>query len=662
METQVLYSSAFSRLFKFNTLVVITVLLSLQNVQAHTIESYTTSGCSIGSTVKIDAVVTYAPSNTWYHWQYKDGTSNTWKCFANGTNSINGQNFTVSGASWSNHQNDAPELKINNATIALEDVQVRCLMSENVDPCNPGNATVWGGDAALTQLTKTLRLHIYGGTDCGGTTPGCLGNVLMSSSNYYGGFEAGSANFSSSTALSQFSGGSANPNPIVKGRYMVLNNPFAYHTSFGKFAPHSGNNQMVVTGNNSSSSKVWYKTVSVASGAAYTFSAWFARIDGTTPTMQLKINGLEVSSQLMSTSSSVGKWIQLSGTYIIPTGVSTVEIAIYDKTASASVAHNYAIDDICFRQSCPPPAPPIIGDFVWNDLDNDGKQDAGEPGISNVVVTLFNSSNVAVMSTVTDANGAYFFSAVPCGVSGSSYKIGYSSLPADFVFTTKAASGSVATNNSDADRVTGKTDLFTLMPGQTKNDMDAGAYRPSNTLPIRLISFKGTYLNGTGSLNWNVTEAVNFNSFELERSNDAVSFNAVATINSNGKSTGSYQFTDKLLMQGANYYRLKMIDIDGNYSYSNIIVLNAEAKAVNITAIYPNPFIDLVKISLVSDKTEQVSIKLIDNLGRIIRSQSIVSQKGMNQLTLDNLSNLVPGIYVIEVITPTTSERIKLKK
>lgn len=661
MKTQITPEQKIPFLKSIIMLFLVTILLGTQQASAHRIESYTSSGCSLGSTVKVDAVVVYSPSNTWYHWQYKDGTSATWKCFVNGSNSINGQTFTVSNAWWSNKQDNAPELQISNATVALEDVQVRCLMSEGVDPCNPGSASVWGGDGANSQEAKNLRLHIWTGSDCGGTTPGCLGNMLINTS-YYGGFEAGAANFTATTGLSQFTEGLVNPNPIVKGRYMVLNNPFAYHTSFGKFAPHSGNNQMVVTGNNSSASKVWYKTVNVAAGAAYTFSAWVARIDASTPTLQLKVNGLEVASQLMNTSSAVGKWVQLSGTYIVPSGISSLEIAIYDKTSTGTVAHNYSLDDICFRQSCPPPAAPIIGDFVWNDLDSDGKQDAGEPGISNVVVTLFNSANVAIMSTVTDAKGAYFFSSVPTATEGTSYKVGFTELPSEFVFTTQYAPGATSSNNSDVNRTTGKTDLFILMPGQTKNDVDAGAYRPNNTLPIRLLSFKGNYVNGVSVLNWSVAEAVNFNKFEIERSSDAIDFNTIGAVESNGKTAGSYQFTDRVLASGINYYRLRMIDVDGQFTFSNILSINAEARGINITAVYPNPFVDIIKVSMVTDKNEIVTMRLIDNIGRIVKSQVTTSQKGMNQLAMDNVNKLMPGIYVLEVVTPSTSARMKLKK
>ncbi len=110
-----------------------------------------------------------------------------------------------------------------------------------------------------------------------------------------------------------------------------------------------------------------------------------------------------------------------------------------------------------------------VGDYVWNDNNMNGIQDAAETGVSGVTVTLFNNSNVAVAQTVTDANGFYLFSNVLPGT----YSVGFGTIPASSAFTTQNAAGSTAANNSDADQ-TGRTATFTLVGGQSKTDVDAG--------------------------------------------------------------------------------------------------------------------------------------------------------------------------------------------
>jgi len=111
-----------------------------------------------------------------------------------------------------------------------------------------------------------------------------------------------------------------------------------------------------------------------------------------------------------------------------------------------------------------------LGDFVWNDVDMNGRQDAGEPGVAGVLVTLYNSSNVAVASTVTDANGFYLFSNVLPGT----YSVGFSNIPASSSFTIQNAGVATAATNSDPDPATGRTATFTLVGGQSKSDIDAG--------------------------------------------------------------------------------------------------------------------------------------------------------------------------------------------
>jgi hypothetical protein len=111
-----------------------------------------------------------------------------------------------------------------------------------------------------------------------------------------------------------------------------------------------------------------------------------------------------------------------------------------------------------------------VGDFVWNDINMNGKQDLGEPGIAGVTVTLYDNNNVPVSRTVTDATGFYLFSNLLPGT----YSVGFGTIPAGSGFTVKNAAGTTIANDSDPDQATGKTAQFTLVAGQSNRDMDAG--------------------------------------------------------------------------------------------------------------------------------------------------------------------------------------------
>jgi hypothetical protein len=127
------------------------------------------------------------------------------------------------------------------------------------------------------------------------------------------------------------------------------------------------------------------------------------------------------------------------------------------------------------------PANASLGDKVWNDLNMDGIQDAGEPGVAGVTVTLYAADGVTVVATtVTDAFGNYIFN----NLTPADYVVGFSSLPTDYAFST-AGAGSDTTKNSDANTVSGKTGVISLLSGDNNMTIDAGIH---NTNPLNTNS------------------------------------------------------------------------------------------------------------------------------------------------------------------------------
>jgi protocatechuate 3,4-dioxygenase beta subunit len=106
-----------------------------------------------------------------------------------------------------------------------------------------------------------------------------------------------------------------------------------------------------------------------------------------------------------------------------------------------------------------------IGNFVWQDNNGNGIQDAGEPGISGVTVTL-TYPNGSTATTTTDANGAYSFGSLPAGT----YSVAFAT-PSGF---TPTSSNQGADDNLDSDPVSGSVTNIVLGAGQTNNTIDAG--------------------------------------------------------------------------------------------------------------------------------------------------------------------------------------------
>jgi uncharacterized repeat protein (TIGR01451 family) len=112
--------------------------------------------------------------------------------------------------------------------------------------------------------------------------------------------------------------------------------------------------------------------------------------------------------------------------------------------------------------------PASAGDWVWYDLNQDGQQSAGEPGVPGNFVTLYNPAGIAVAKDTTDASGAYLFE----GLVEGSYTIAFE-LPDGTIFTRNGGAASDALN-SDPDPSTGRTPAFTLSPGEHDSSLDAG--------------------------------------------------------------------------------------------------------------------------------------------------------------------------------------------
>gem|GEM_PF-1567062 len=145
----------------------------------------------------------------------------------------------------------------------------------------------------------------------------------------------------------------------------------------------------------------------------------------------------------------------------------------YDNTATIIETEQSA--SAVLKVNWMPPAE--LGDFVWNDLDQDGIQDEGEPGIEGVTVNLWSVDElcapVAIIDTMlTDANGYFLFDSLKAG----DYKVQFVLPDGDWFFTMQYA-GTDDTIDSNANPATGITDCVTLAAGASDLTIDAGMYQ-----------------------------------------------------------------------------------------------------------------------------------------------------------------------------------------
>jgi hypothetical protein len=291
-----------------------------------------------------------------------------------------------------------------------------------------------------------------------------------------------------------------------------------------------------------------------------------------------------------------------------------------------------------------------VGDYVWNDLNTDGIQNTIEPGVSGILVTLYDATtNLPVGTAITDGNGKYLIGKIPVATAGTSFYIIFSNLPAGAQFTgqTDNVTPGDATLGSDANTATGRTSNFTLTAGQYLPTVDAGI-KNIQVVPVKIISFTAVPKGSQVNLQWIVSEQTNVATYEVEASVDGRAFAEIVTISSNGNQGATYDAVHSTPVAGMNYYRIKTIEKDGTISYSEIRKVNF-GKAGDVI-IYPNPVstgvINITLTGTMISKSATVSILSMD--GKLISQQQIVKTSQTETIDVSRLAN---GTYVVRLIT-----------
>lgn len=183
------------------------------------------------------------------------------------------------------------------------------------------------------------------------------------------------------------------------------------------------------------------------------------------------------------------------------------------------------------------------------------------------------------------------------------------------------------------------------------NTSEFGTYTKVIILPIKLSYFTGLANPNGNLLQWTTTMEQAFSKFEVEYSNNGKDFIVAGTVNSQGSPAGSkYNFLHTNV-SGLSYYRLKCIDIDGNFTYSNIIMISPVNSLNNlqVLSISPVPFHSAMNLSIASDKNRQLKVILFDVNGKQCKIDLLNVEKGTGVYQLTNFDNLSADVYILKV-------------
>ena len=301
-------------------------------------------------------------------------------------------------------------------------------------------------------------------------------------------------------------------------------------------------------------------------------------------------------------------------------------------------------------------------------------------GVDDKIITVnkpdLEITNMTVVSGYYAA-GSTFISGVTISNTGTAattgptiieYFCGNSTTPfATYNFNQIIAAGASATEN-----------ITVTVPGPSTcvgGDLVKGVVRPNaaggqcvcdsasfilngTALPVRIVSFEAIAQKINVKTTWAVADELNVSTYEVEHSTDGNIFKKVGNVNATGNS--SYNFVHKSPSYGVNYYRLRIVDANGTFKYS-------ETRKVNFVGdgepqVNPNPAKNVLNINLPFSWTgKKVSIKIYSIEGKLVLNKEIINATDLINL---DVSSLPPSQYYLKILSneKTISKKISIVK
>lgn len=180
-----------------------------------------------------------------------------------------------------------------------------------------------------------------------------------------------------------------------------------------------------------------------------------------------------------------------------------------------------------------------------------------------------------------------------------------------------------------------------------------GVAQSNTSLPVDLISFEGEHRIDHNFLEWETAEELNSDYFAIERSTDNEHFEELDRVNAAGNTTAKeyYSYRDRFLEKNLYYYRLKQVDQNGEYVYSNTVALRADNSLEGLSGLYPNPARTSVYLDVTSLKDAVLQFELMDVSGKALKSWEESILAGSTTIET-SVADLPDGIYLFKVTAP----------
>jgi hypothetical protein len=264
--------------------------------------------------------------------------------------------------------------------------------------------------------------------------------------------------------------------------------------------------------------------------------------------------------------------------------------------------------------------------------------------ITNIQLTVAASNTISLTGPVTTSVGSPNNFSVLNSPAASSYNWSFPGGGSPSTSAAKSPTG-IAYSSMGA-----KTISMDLGNGTCTMATYTRTLSVSAVLPLQMTSFTGEVKENASLLTWVTADEVNNKYFIVERSSDGAQFDSIGTVPAaSNASASTYTFHDSRLLSGANYYRLRQVDIDGISKYSKVISLeNTDTMVSGKMQVYPNPALSVLNYTVTSSSADLANVQIYSLSGVLVLSGQQQLSAGLSQHSL-NVSDLKNGSYFLKI-------------
>ena len=306
----------------------------------------------------------------------------------------------------------------------------------------------------------------------------------------------------------------------------------------------------------------------------------------------------------------------------------------------------------------------LLLDRLWDV--NPTTQPSGEVGVRYYFTNAEYNALVSAAGSHTNSSGA----SKPTTIAAVTAMEFYKTSGTAFAMPHTSSTGIVYTNGSSAST---SNWLYAAKGSDHSAEFNVtsfsggggGAGAANASLPVELLAFTATQADQhTAMLRWTTATEINNNRFDIERSYDGRTFEVVGDVAGNGNSQHQidYSYTDASVskVQKTVYYRLKQVDFDGAYEYSDIRVVRFDAVGNDMQLVaYPNPMNNELNVMVGLTNGESYQLEVTNLQGKLVHQENHTYDNGIHKL---NTSEWNSGMYIVRVATKHATKHMKVVK